>query len=137
MSKQSETENSSKRGNTKGKPFKGFKKRNQKERSNDSQAKVAPKGLIENLPLLVYKSQNNNLLNNFQEFQDSMQIYLAEKYGSSGLFIENGKLWEPEVTAEPEVVYDVNNRSSVSQWTLYDHSAKRMVDQVHKFNEDK
>ena len=100
-------------------------------------AKAPVKGLIEHLPVLVYRDPNKSNTNNYAEFKEPLRIYLEATFGKYGKFITDKKLWEPENPDLPTIRYNVKNRLSVSTWKAYDSAVERKDKQIEKFEDDK
>jgi hypothetical protein len=58
------------------------------QRPRQESAKAPPvKGLIEHLPVLVYRNQDNSNTNNYPEFKEPMRIHMEANFGLHGMFI--------------------------------------------------
>ncbi len=80
---------SDKRNNERGRCGRGRGRDNRKPRQEIT--KAAFKGLIEHLPVLVYRSSENSNTNKYAEFKEPLKIHLEAIFGWSGKFISEKK----------------------------------------------
>jgi len=96
-----------------------------KDNSQEQQNTTKDQGMISELPVLTYA---DNKPNNYLIFKEKLSIYLCQRHGDVGLFIESGELWTAPMPDEPEAAFDPDDRRSVSDWNEYDHARKRRVE---------